>query len=468
VLLCCVLLFVSTFLLGQNLVPNPSFESYNSLPNYRGQLWRLNDWYNPTSDTPDFFHENATDNSASVPQNWLGTQSPRTGKAYIGIHTWLGQQSDEREFASIELLDSLEIGQEYRLIFYTSLEDRRECATNGMGFYFTRGRPRDLQYDYYDEEIHYYEPNIIYNSNDWIKVEGYFVANENYNTVTLGNFLEDDDPRLKVEILDNTIFYKSCSYYIDDVSIEATNKKLSIDWEQTNECFPIEITASVEMLPDASDWRWFLDDNPVDSSGNTTLLSFDENGTHILHTEIIHNGILYEVKDTIEVNGIEPPIAQFELIDEPVFDESIQFNNLSELATSYDWDFGDGSTSQEINPYHTYGFPKEYLVTLIATNDVGCQDIVQKTFYTRCKGRIIHNVFTPNGDGRNDQFYFDSLAICGEMITIQVFNRWGKVIFQTNDPYLPWDGGDFPSGTYYYVAKYRDGEEGGFITLIRE
>lgn len=67
---------------------------------------------------------------------------------------------------------------------------------------------------------------------------------------------------------------------------------------------------------------------------------------------------------------------------------------------------------------------------------------------------IISNVFSPNNDGMNDKF-----TIVGEFVenyTILIFNRWGQQIFESSDIDLPWDGGDAPSGTYFYVIEYDD------------
>jgi hypothetical protein len=79
----------------------------------------------------------------------------------------------------------------------------------------------------------------------------------------------------------------------------------------------------------------------------------------------------------------------------------------------------------------------------------------------RCLYHKIHLTYR-----RNDVFYFDSAVIC-EVISIQVFNRWGDLVYQSYDPYAPWGGGDYPSGTYYYVVRFIAGEDKGFITLIR-
>lgn len=80
------------------------------------------------------------------------------------------------------------------------------------------------------------------------------------------------------------------------------------------------------------------------------------------------------------------------------------------------------------------------------------------------------NVFTPNGDGLND--VFEILGLPEDMCynrfeTIRVFNRWGKVLFESNTRDFKWDGEDYPSGTYYYQLQYTQLSYRSNLSLIR-
>jgi gliding motility-associated-like protein len=89
---------------------------------------------------------------------------------------------------------------------------------------------------------------------------------------------------------------------------------------------------------------------------------------------------------------------------------------------------------------------------------------------------FVPNSFTPNGDGQND--FFMPVGEGGNITSVEVFSRWGEVLFQSKNISNPmWDGisgkNACPEGTYYYVVKYRipqTGEEGsqsGYVTLMR-
>jgi len=75
----------------------------------------------------------------------------------------------------------------------------------------------------------------------------------------------------------------------------------------------------------------------------------------------------------------------------------------------------------------------------------------------------IPNAFTPNGDGINDVFnYYTHFILSGRSnFEIQIFNRWGSLMYKSNDISATWDGkynGDYvPTGIYLYNIKFTDG-----------
>ena len=73
---------------------------------------------------------------------------------------------------------------------------------------------------------------------------------------------------------------------------------------------------------------------------------------------------------------------------------------------------------------------------------------------TNCPIYDLPNAFTPNGDGANELFVPRGLCFI-ERVDFQIFNRWGQLVFETENPAIEWDGrnlnGDaLPSGTYFY------------------
>lgn len=90
---------------------------------------------------------------------------------------------------------------------------------------------------------------------------------------------------------------------------------------------------------------------------------------------------------------------------------------------------------------------------------------------------VIPNVFTPNGDGLNDNFY--PVINCDlTAYQIYIFNRWGNLLFQSDDQFEVWDGKyngeNVPDGVYFYLMKYitsypeeNEGVKTGSVTVLK-
>ncbi|MGB3617852.1 MAG: gliding motility-associated C-terminal domain-containing protein [Catalinimonas sp.] len=80
------------------------------------------------------------------------------------------------------------------------------------------------------------------------------------------------------------------------------------------------------------------------------------------------------------------------------------------------------------------------------------------------------NVFSPNGDDRNDVFILPTLPPdnCQDrFVSVRVYNRWGQEVYATQSRDFLWDGGASPSGTYYYVVEYERKNYKGWVQLMR-
>jgi len=93
---------------------------------------------------------------------------------------------------------------------------------------------------------------------------------------------------------------------------------------------------------------------------------------------------------------------------------------------------------------------------------------------TRQVNLVLPNAFTPNGDGINDFFQLEQKLI--KDLTIKIFDRWGNMVYQSNDMGFRWDGSQggkpLEEGTYVFQIKGLDTdnvpvERSGSVTLIR-
>jgi len=178
------------------------------------------------------------------------------------------------------------------------------------------------------------------------------------------------------------------------------------------------------------------------------------------------------------VNAWPLPVATFDAspsntsLKNPIiqFSSSSTGDNISLL-----WNTGDGTTYDTPAFSHTYTVSDYFDVLLTVTNSYGCIDSVLKQVYVSPRYMLlIPNAFTPNGDGRNDFFVVQGSGV--KEYGISIFNRWGSLIFFTNDITESWDGTvsgqPVGKGIYVFRTYFRDendevSEQTGVINLIK-
>lgn len=157
----------------------------------------------------------------------------------------------------------------------------------------------------------------------------------------------------------------------------------------------------------------------------------------------------------------------------------VVFQNLSPGAQSYYWNFGDGTFSSFASPSNNYsqGF---YNVTFTTNPNTLCVDSISQIISVANsvqQNLLIPNVFTPNGDGVNDQFLISGLSYC-KSYELMIFNRWGEEIFETTaSSNIFWNGindtnNESSEGIYFYIIRISDENNKsidltGFVNLLR-
>ncbi len=174
------------------------------------------------------------------------------------------------------------------------------------------------------------------------------------------------------------------------------------------------------------------------------------------------------------------PDAYFDLDRDSVsiLNSSVNFTFLGTGGNSHYWDFNDGTISTELNPTHRFSSTGNFLVTLVVENEEGCADFYYRSVRVYEADIFIPNAFRPNGDGRNDEFKvtFRGSEPQGEF-SMRIFDRWGKMVFESYDPLMGWDGNHHQSGlrmtegvyAYRVIIELENGEvlkTGGSITLL--
>ena len=137
----------------------------------------------------------------------------------------------------------------------------------------------------------------------------------------------------------------------------------------------------------------------------------------------------------------------------------------SVLTSEWYWDFGDGTTSTDSLPFHSYYEPGTYDITLVVRSGLDCLDTLTVPVNV-VEGLIIPNVFTPDGDGWNDVFDVRTSDVGN--FHLEIYNRWGNVVFENSSPLISWDGitsagTPASAGTYFYVISKAEMNSGNPI-----
>jgi gliding motility-associated-like protein len=211
-------------------------------------------------------------------------------------------------------------------------------------------------------------------------------------------------------------------------------------------------------------------------------------------TRFIPNTPACEAFDTVLVEAVKAKAdLQIDSLGLPKY--QIWNKSDSSLANSYIWRIyrADGSTYIEVlvpsNDDSRFNFGTldlkndtgNYLVCVWAMTEglENCYDSACKMISNNFTTDInIPNVFTPNGDGKNDTYL---VKVSGEeLFELSIWNRWGGKVFETTDAKKGWNGKvnntgeESPEGTYYFILTYKlrgqtvESVVRGTITLIRD
>lgn len=269
------------------------------------------------------------------------------------------------------------------------------------------------------------------------------------------------------------------------VIIRAPKPSVEFTANRVSGCPPLE----VQMLNStkyATSWEWRFDDGTPPSTEAEPRHVFQEPGSY--HVQLIAEGDGGKQHQYLVFEVFQRPIVEFKVEPGRVFlpNAEVQALNLSVDAHNFRWDFGDGTTSLDESPRHTYMAPGRYDVTLTGLSMQGCEGkkTIEGAVIVDGSGRVrLPTAFHPTGQGgqygprdhHNEVFhpYVDGSL---QDYKLMVFTRWGEKIFQTTDVNEGWDGTfkgvPCAMGVYAWrvVGSFYDGtvfDMKGSVTLLR-
>jgi len=272
-----------------------------------------------------------------------------------------------------------------------------------------------------------------------------------------------------------TVSEGACS---DEASIDLiVNPTPQADYfaTQTSGCEGLTVSF-VENSENAVGFIWdFGDGSPLSNESNPTH-TYNTAGQYTVSLTTVGVGGCETTTSQTTVDVSASGFANFSSDPAPgtsisLPDAAVSFTDLSQNAISWLWDFGDGSISTDANPVHVYQKDGTYVVTLTVTDQNGCVSTVTLGDYDIfAPDLLIPNVFSPNGDGVNDGF---TVRYTGkELFRMEVFDRWGRLLYEADAQDKPWMGTDsggnvVNDGVYYYSVQIGDQTYTGNVTLMR-
>lgn len=460
--LCWLLLALTGTAMGQSLIPNGSFETYQNCPRQDNLLEEAVPWYNPNLATPDFYNRCFPTDQIELP--------PRTGAGLGRIFLDQGWA----EYLATPLTKPLEANKCYYFEMYVATRNPNQYLSQTIGAYFSdqplTSKAKDLLIA--RPQIVDGATKTITKSYTWERISGTIKASGGERFVTIGSFnklppflgfyyIFVDDVSLKPIDLnlgnDTTLCGRKSTYLLKATTPGATDYKWNDGstlptylvtkpgkyWVTvTTPCTTLTDTIKVDYAldftlgadttlcngqsltltgpPDAPNYRW------QDGSGqpNFQVGQPGEYSLQIRQAECV-------VTDTIKIKFIKPP--QLELgANKELCGAEVYTIKPTVAEGTFTWQDAFPQTERTISHSGTYR-------AMVRNACATVRDSVAID-YGEC-GCIVYapDVFTPNADGQNDVF---QPITCGDITvrSLSIFNRWGELIYQTTTAPFEWNG----------------------------
>ncbi|HYV93744.1 MAG TPA: PKD domain-containing protein [Chitinophagales bacterium] len=358
------LLFIPTFSFSQNLVGNPGFETYSSLPVLPGQWNNATGWSNCGGGTPDFFHTNGS-GIVQLPNCYVGTVYPYKGDGIMGLVAYASYYANAREYISANLISALVPGSVYNISFF---------ITNGLPSDSYGGQGIDnfsIAFSIGPLAQFYFQPlssitpqltvsNILYDT-AWEQISFQYLADAAYDHITFGNFA--DDASTTVQVFDsgtNALVY----YFLDSINVEDVNGSLAFIASDLSFCEASCIAFADQSTNNPTSWQWVFNGGLPSTSSiqNPINICYNTPGTYNV-TLITSNAY---GSDTLTLYNY---IIVYAVPAVPVITQSND-TLMSSVAYSYQWFMNGNLIPAATNQQFTILQSGDYSV--IITDALGC------------------------------------------------------------------------------------------------
>ncbi len=256
---------------------------------------------------------------------------------------------------------------------------------------------------------------------------------------------------------------------------------LLVNVDNSMPCLPANVMFRQDLDLITEDYEIFWDfGNGVTSTELNPDFQYTEPGAYSIYVSATSPfGCFVDTQLTVPVRVLESPVAEFTFTPDEIniLDPDIFFFDQSIAAVSWQWAFDSLGTSREENPVFTFPDTGAYEIDLVVSHINGCLDTTTQFLeIDPLQTYFLPNAFTPNGDGTNEFFKGTGFTRYISDFELKIYNRWGELVFETEDIDESWDGINQRNGeralggVYLYVVNLEglNGKEQltGYVTLV--
>lgn len=287
---------------------------------------------------------------------------------------------------------------------------------------------------------------------EW-KIDGIMVSED--ESITLSRPSQTES--LAVELIAKNLCGRDTT--LMEIRLEEEFPLAAFSSNTVSGCGPLDVQFMDLTIGNPSSWFWeFEGGEPATSTDQNPLVSYTEAGLFNVRLTVGNTFGSHQIELTNYVNMQTEPVGAFEAILENL---TIQLNSQSLGGSlSHSWNFGDGTTSTEENPSHTYSENGLYEVRLIVENQCGVDTIAESynivitDTYTPEKIELLQVYPNPNDGGFNLKMEGEG----SDKVDIVIFNAVGQLFYQTNI--------DFRSGKLNHYFDFNHWARGIYMLQI--
>ena len=213
----------------------------------------------------------------------------------------------------------------------------------------------------------------------------------------------------QTEISSNNISFSATPVFLTENEVETTPLTPFFTANETEGCEPLTVTFTDNTVPTASSWLWtFEGGTPATSTLANPVVTYNTAGVYGVKLEVASDDRTGELErnDYITIDASAKSIFTIQQLNS----NTVALNNQSTEAQFFSWSFGDGTSSNDRSPFHSYAEPGIYTICLTATSDCGSDN--------SCQQIEIDDLNPTGGSSPVADFDADILEGCGPL-TVQ-------------------------------------------------